>query len=90
VQENYADLEGAPRISACVQENVLTQLENLRTHPSVAARLARGQLNVHGWVYKIETGQVFAYDPVIGQFAALTQASIPAPSTPKRHLTVSI
>jgi carbonic anhydrase len=90
VQENYADLEGAPLVSACVQENVLTQLENLRTHPSVAARLARGQLNVHGWVYKIETGQVFAYDPVVGQFAALTHASIPAPSAPKRHLTVSI
>jgi carbonic anhydrase len=45
---------------------------------------------VHGWVYKIETGQVFAYDPTIGQFAVLTQASIPAPAAPKRHLTVSI
>ena len=90
VQQNYADLKGASLISACVQENVLTQLENLRTHPAVAARLARGQLNLHGWVYKIETGQVFAYDPTLEQFAAFTHASIPAPSAPKRRLTVSI
>ena len=90
VQQNYADLEGASLISACVQENVLTQLENLRTHPAVAARLARGQLNLHGWVYKIETGQVFAYDPTLEQFAALTHASVPAPSAPKRRLTVPI
>ena len=90
VQQNYADLDGASLISACVQENVLTQLENLRTHPAVAARLARGQLNLHGWVYKIETGQVFAYDPTLEQFAALTHASVPAPSAPKRRLTVPI
>ena len=90
VQQNYADLDGASLISACVQENVLTQLENLRTHPAVAARLARGQLNLHGWVYKIETGQVFAYGPTLEQFAALTHASVPAPSAPKRRLTVPI
>jgi carbonic anhydrase len=47
---------------------VLVQLENLRTHPSVAAGLALGRLKLHGWVYKIETGEVFAYRPDIGQF----------------------
>jgi carbonic anhydrase len=90
IQENYTGLEGAPLISACVQENVLTQLENLRTHPSVAARLARGQLALHGWVYKIETGQVFAYDPAVGQFTPLRQVPQPAPAETKRRLTVPI
>ena len=56
---------------ATVEENVLVQLENLRTHPAVAAALAGGRLNLHGWVYKIETGEVFAYDPQDGQFEPL-------------------
>ena len=90
IRENYAELEGAPLLSACVQENVLAQLENLRTHPSVAARLARGELNLHGWVYKIETGQVFAYDPAVAQFTALHTAPQSVPAASKRRLAVSI
>src|SRR4051794_34255482 len=53
---------------ATVEENVLVQLENLRTHPCVAAALSRGDVKLHGWVYKLETGQVFVFDPASGQF----------------------
>lgn len=75
VRENYAQLEGPPLLSACVQENVLAQIENLKTHPAVAARLASGRLSLHGWVYKIETGEVFAYDPTAGQFTLLNESA---------------
>ena len=69
IRENYAHLQDQAEIlTATIEENVLVQLENLRTHPSVAAALARRQLNLHGWVYEFETGQVFAYDPGVGQF----------------------
>jgi carbonic anhydrase len=71
IRENYANLEGQALVTATVQENVLAQLENLRTHPAVAARLARGALHLHGWVYKIETGEVFSFDPTSGQFGPL-------------------
>lgn len=71
IKENYADREGASRLTATIEENVLVQLENLRTHPTVAARLARGDVKLHGWVYKIETGEVFSYDPTQGQFMRL-------------------
>src|SRR4051812_7245681 len=60
MREKYPDLQGQPLLTATVEENVLVQLENLRTHPAVAAGLARGDLKLHGWVYKIETGEVFA------------------------------
>jgi carbonic anhydrase len=50
-------------------------LENIRTHPSVAAALGREDLCLHGWVYKFETGQVFAYDSEQGQFLALHESS---------------
>ncbi|QDV14479.1 Carbonic anhydrase [Rosistilla oblonga] len=77
MKENYSELEGDRLLSATVEENVLVQLENLRTLPSVAARLAKGDLHLHGWVYKIETGQVFAYDVVSSQFLKLTDCDPP-------------
>lgn len=71
MQLNYGHLAGEALITATVEENVLVQLEHLRTHPAVAARLARGDLYLHGWVYKLETGAVFHYEPDQGQFLPL-------------------
>ena len=75
VAENYRHLEGHALLTATVEENVLVQLENLRTHPSVAARLVSGRLKLHGWVYKIETGQVFAFDAQERQFLPIETVS---------------
>jgi carbonic anhydrase len=75
--ENYTHLEGNALLTATVEENVLVQLENLQTLPAVAARLRRGDLHVHGWVYKLETGEVFAYEPQTGQFVPLADYQIP-------------
>jgi carbonic anhydrase len=73
VRENYRDLAPDRLLTLTVEENVLVQLENLRTLPAVAARLRKGDLHLHGWVYKIETGEVFAYDPGPGQFVPLAE-----------------
>jgi carbonic anhydrase len=73
VKENYAHLDGDRLLTATVEENVLVQLENLRTLPAVASRLKGGDLHLHGWVYKIETGEVFAYDLTCGQFVTLAE-----------------
>ena len=82
VCEKYSDRSGAALLTTAVEENVLVQLENLKTHPSVASKLALGKLKLHGWVYKIETGEVFAYDPTRGQFVPLAEAvpNLPAPA----------
>jgi carbonic anhydrase len=58
VRENLPDLDDAARLNALIEENVLAQLDNLRTHPSVASRLKSGSLQLHGWVYDIESGQI--------------------------------
>lgn len=73
VDENYADRSPEEKLNIAIQENVLVQLENLRTIPAVAARLVKGDLNLHGWVYKFETGQVFAYNPSQGQFVPILE-----------------
>lgn len=49
-------------------ENVLVQLQHLRTHPMVAARLRTGQIELHGWVYDIESGEIRCHDPVSDRF----------------------
>lgn len=71
IKANYSHLEEEAQFRAAIEENVLVQLENLRTHPSVARKVASGEMHLHGWVYKIETGDVFSYDPVEGQFLPL-------------------
>ncbi len=76
IEENYSDLSDPDeRLTATVEENVLVQIEHLRTHPSVAAALSRKSLNIHGWVYKFETGQVFTFDPASAQFVPLSEAN---------------
>jgi carbonic anhydrase len=79
VHEVYPDRQGVAQLTTAVEENVLVQLENLRTHPAVAVGLARGTIKLHGWVYKIETGEVFSFDPTRGQFMPLTDAAAHAP-----------
>jgi carbonic anhydrase len=69
----YKNLTPESRWKILTQENVLVQLEHLRTHPAVAAALAAGELKLHGWVYKIETGEIFAFDPETGQFSPLVR-----------------
>ncbi|AFZ31241.1 Carbonate dehydratase [Gloeocapsa sp. PCC 7428] len=70
MKENYQDYEGEKLLQATVEENVLTQLENLRTYPVIHSRLHSGQIHLHGWVYHIETGEVLEYDPVRRQFVS--------------------
>lgn len=74
VADNYASLSDDDRLNVTIQENVLVQLENLRTHPAIASRLVSGKVNLHGWVYKIESGEVFSYSPGQGQFIPVDEA----------------
>jgi len=91
VKENYKDLADEELLNVAIQENVLVQLENLRTHPAVAACLSRGQLNVHGWMYKIDTGEVFSYQPDEAQFCPLREVpSVRERRRPRLAATSSI
>jgi carbonic anhydrase len=61
VNELAAETE-EQRMQMLLEQNVVLQLQHLKTHPSVAARLAKGDLQLHGWVYDIKTGEVKAFD----------------------------
>jgi carbonic anhydrase len=62
VNDHYGHLDKKDKLEALVGENVLTQIENLRTYPVIRSKLFRGDLSIHAWIYKIETGEVLAYD----------------------------
>ena len=66
----YAEVEHQDLL-ANTEHNVVAQLKNLRTHPTVAARLAEGDLTLHGWVYHIGPGTVTAYDEEAKTFQPL-------------------
>jgi len=85
VRHKYAELSSTQLLNVAIQENVLIQLENLRTHPAVAAALATDALKLHGWIYKFETGQVFAYDPLSGQFLEVGLAPAELPTADSRR-----
>jgi carbonic anhydrase len=79
VKECYADLDDPDLLNAAIKENVLVQLDNLRTYPAVAAKLAQGAIMLHGWVYEIESGCIYAFDPSQARFVPLsTERVLPA------------
>ena len=54
-------------------ENVIQQLQHLRTHPSVASGLANGGITLHGWVYSIGSGEVLCFDEQTREFKPMNE-----------------
>ena len=75
MREYYSDLRGNARLIKTTQENVRSQLDHLRTHPSVAVLLRQKKVDLHGWVYSIATGDVWVYDFVSEGFISLLDKS---------------
>ncbi|MBU2977996.1 carbonic anhydrase [Alteromonas sp. C1M14] len=73
VKEKHGNL-GSEQLGEVTKENVLQQLQHLRTHPAVAAKLATNSIALHGWVYDIETGMIHCYDSHTGEFIEMEEA----------------
>lgn len=68
-----AGMSEAERVRIVTEQNVVLQLQHLRTHPTVAVRLAKKEVTLHGWVYDIKTGEVSAYDAHSESFVPVTE-----------------
>lgn len=62
VRENYSHYQGDELLEITIAENVLTQIQNLKTYPVIQSRLYQGKLHIYAWIYHIGTGEVLAYD----------------------------
>lgn len=74
VEENYRHLKGRALQVMTTQENVRIQIEHLQTHPTVASKLRKGSLRIHGWVYSIATGDIWVYDAKHERFVSLAES----------------
>ena len=71
VTRGYPELANGEAVRAASLENIVIQLAHLRTHPSVAAGIARGELALHGWFFDIGAGTVLALDGETGRFVSI-------------------
>jgi carbonic anhydrase len=51
--------------------SAMFQLENLLTYPAIKRRVDSGDLHLHVWYYKIETGEIEYYDDESGHFVPM-------------------
>jgi len=71
-EEAYPDVAEGDRARVLALENVVAQIAHLRTHPSVAAAIARGELALHGWYVDIHAGEVLGLNGQTGRFEPLS------------------
>jgi carbonic anhydrase len=80
VQAHYGKLKDVQeKTTAAACENVLQQLENLKTHPAVKKGLDAGTLNLHAWLYEFDNGTVSAFEEEVGQFVPLNHSETTLP-----------
>jgi carbonic anhydrase len=69
------------------EENIIAQLRNLATHPTVAERLQRSELTLHGWHYQIHSAEIAAYDASLRLFLPLEEEAAGISAKPgRRHM----
>ena len=73
INESRSHPSEAAKLSSMVRENVIAQLANIQTHPSVRLAQEKGAVNLHGWVYDIETGSIDALDADGRSFKSLVE-----------------
>jgi carbonic anhydrase len=77
--------DAAQQLKALTEQNVLLQLQHLRTHPSVAVGLSLDKLALHGWIYDIEAGSVMCYDDDEDAFVPVAERYANLLSSPGTH-----
>jgi carbonic anhydrase len=71
VKEQVAALETTDEVERDLmteQLNIVEQMNHLMTYPYINERYETGKMNVLGWYYIIETGEVFNYNTELLRF----------------------
>jgi len=53
--------------------SAVNQIKNLLTYPAVKRRVEEGNLFLHAWHYKIDTGEVYYYDDECEEYKLLDE-----------------
>jgi len=74
LEDHHQGLENEAKLNKLIEENVISQLTHLRTYPFIASQLRAKEVNLHGWVYDIRSGQITEYNEKTGLFEPLSGA----------------
>jgi carbonic anhydrase len=69
-----AGVPAADRLTATIKAHIQFQLDNLMSYDIVRQGFVAGKINVHGWLYVMERGEILAYDPESGEWLGLAEA----------------
>lgn len=84
---SLADRPVADELEHLALVNVITQLDHLTAHPSVARGLREGRLALHGMYFHVAEAQAYTLDRATGEFRAVgPDPAAPAP-VPRRPAT---
>jgi carbonic anhydrase len=67
-----------------IEENVLVQADNLKTHPAVSTALREQRIRIYGWVYHFEMGTISIFDPVNRKYIASAEVKDETTKDPAR------
>jgi carbonic anhydrase len=67
-------VEGTPEEQEWLTEqiNILVQMRNLLTYPYIRERYEQGNIEIFGWYYMIETGEIFNFNDHTETFELIT------------------
>lgn len=71
LRKGYLQNKNLSEVNRLSQINVLEQIENVKTYPSVAKRLKDGKLQIHGWWFDIGRADVYHYEKTLNEFVLI-------------------
>ncbi len=72
VKKQMAEKSEEEQQASCEHESIIISLRNLMTYPYVTERMAQNKLNIFGWHFDIETGEIMAFNPDTSFFEAIS------------------
>lgn len=71
VAATHAAADAEARAAACERAAMRVSLGNLETFPFVREAVSAGRLQLHGWYFDLDRGELHGYDPASGGFELL-------------------
>jgi carbonic anhydrase len=80
VAAEYGGGDAEMRAAACEQAAVRVSLGNLMSFPFVREAVAAKRLQLHGWYFDLERGELHGYHPETGSFGLLVNGTVEKPA----------
>lgn len=65
--------ENLTEVNYLSQQNVLQQIEHLKSYPIVQEKISQGELQLHAWWFELSTAFVYAYEESMSQFILIDE-----------------